>query len=89
MFLWNFGIGYNNDEFYINGMVKFPKFKMQVKTTRYGLKVYMPIKRDIEIGDSKLPASNYLVESLDLLGKDMSEGFCIKGGGRILWRDSE
>ena len=88
MFIWNFGTGYFRGQFSINGMIAYPKFKMQEKISKYGLKVYMPIERDTEIGDSKLPASNYLVESLALLGKDINEGFCIKDEVKILWRDS-
>ncbi len=89
MFIWNLGLGYCGEEFYFGGMLKYPKFKMQTKTSIHGVKVYMPIERDVEIGDSNLLACNYLVESLALLGKDISEGFCIKGGGRILYRDSK
>ena len=89
MFIWNLGIGYCGEEFYISGMIKYPKFQMQTKTSKYGVKVYLPIDMDVEIGDSNLLASNYIVESLALLGNDISEGFCIKGGGRILYRNSK
>ena len=79
MFIWNFNISYSYNEFYINGIQVLKKYPMKEHITQTGLKILIPEKGAIFIGDSDLPATPNKFDSLSLLSDNIEDGFCIKG----------
>ena len=79
MFVWNFYNSYADNEFAINGMFVVGKAEMEEYTTKYGLKVLVPVNGAVEIWDSALPATPNRLSKLSLRGDSISDGFCIKG----------
>ena len=78
MFIWNFHISYETNEFLINGILILEKSPMIEYVTKYGLKVYMPQNNAIDIWDSKIPATPNEFNMLSLIETDINDGFYLK-----------
>ena len=78
MFIWNFHISYETNEFLINGILILEKSPMIEYVTKYGLKVYMPKNNAIDIWDSKIPATPNEFNMLSLIETDINDGFYLK-----------